>query len=132
MVLRGFLALLGLFHLINGVWMIAAPGAWYAATPGVAMTGPANPHFITDIGFAFLASGVGMIWNIRTGKTAATFALAGAVWPALHALFHIWILIVHGFPHDLTVLTTSLVGVILAGLVGFALAWARAKQEGVV
>ena len=57
MVTRLILVLLGLIHLANGLWMLTAPEAWYAAVPGVAMTGPLNHHFIQDIGLAFLASG---------------------------------------------------------------------------
>jgi hypothetical protein len=132
MILRGFLGLLGLFHLINGLWMIAAPEAWYAAIPGVAATGPMNHHFIVDIGLAFAASGAGMMMALGTGARAATLALAGAAWPGLHGLFHIWLWVSGGLPRDTHELASTGIGVIVISLLGFALAWTRARQEGVV
>ena len=132
MILRGFLGLFGLFHLVNGIWMVVAPEAWYAAVPGVVATGPANPHFIVDIGLAFAASGAGMIAGFATGARQATLALAGATWPTLHALFHIWEWISDGLPKDTRELVSTAIGVIAIGLVGLALAWTRAKREGVV
>jgi hypothetical protein len=132
MMIRWFLGLLGLFHLLNGLWMIAAPDAWYAAVPGVAMTGPANHHFIVDIGLAFAASGVGMMAAFRSGASATAFALAGATWPTLHGLFHVVEWFRDGVPHDTHIALSEGVGVMLIGFAGIALAWTRAKREGVV
>ncbi len=132
MLSRGLLGLLGLFHLLNGLTMLFAPEAWYAAVPGVSMTGPINHHFITDIGLAFIASGAGMMVGIQLGKMAATLALAGATWPALHALFHVWGWLADGFPHDSRVAIFEVVGVVLVSFLGLALAAMRAWQEGVV
>ncbi|HEY2032123.1 MAG TPA: hypothetical protein VGH02_00410 [Rhizomicrobium sp.] len=132
MILRWLLGLLGLFHLINGLWMILAPGAWYMAIPGVTATGPMNHHFIVDIGLAFAASGAGMMMALRGGITAAALALAGATWPTLHACFHVWGWIKDGLPSDPQILVSTGVGVIVISFLGFALAWMRAKQEGVV
>jgi hypothetical protein len=132
MIQRWLLGLLGLFHLINGLWMLLAPESWYAAVPGVTLEGPFNHHFIGDIGFAFIASGAGMLMAFRNGVAAATFVLAGATWPALHACFHIWEWITDGLPTDAHILVSTGIGVIVASFLGFALAWMRAKQEGVV
>jgi len=132
MIPRSFLGLLGLFHLINGLWMITAPAAWYAAVPGVVATGPMNHHFVVDIGLAFVASGAGMMAGLLTGARAATLALAGATWPCLHGLFHIWEWISDGLPGDTRELVSTGIGVIVISLLGFALAWMRARQEGVV
>ncbi len=126
------LVLLGLFHLGNGLFMIVAPDSWYAAVPGVIQTGPMNHHFIVDIGLAFAASGVGMIAGWRMDPTAATFALAGATFPALHALFHVWEWIADGIPADPHILASDAVAVMGVSFLGFALAWMRARQEGVV
>lgn len=129
MALRVGLALLGLFYLVNAAWMIAAPGSWYAATPGVAMTGPMNPHFIVDIGLAFVASGAGLLIGIRAGATAAALAVAGATWPVLHALFHVWGWLSDGFPAKADVAVTEAIGVVGLAALGAYLAFARAKQE---
>ena len=132
MILRWLLGLLGLFHLINGFWMLLAPESWYAAVPGVTLEGPFNHHFIGDIGFAFIASGAGMMTALRAGKTATTLALAGATWPTLHACFHVWEWVIDGLPKDTQILVSTGIGVIVISFLGFALAWTRAKQEGVV
>src|ERR1700742_4015331 len=131
MILRGVLGFLGLFHLINGLWMLLAPGSWYAAIPGVPLEGPFNHHFIGDIGFAFMASGVGMMMALGSGVRAAAFALAGATWPALHACFHVWEWVTDGLPSDIHVTVSTGIGVIVVSFLGFALAWIRARQDGV-
>lgn len=130
MIIRALLLLLGLFQLVNGLWMLTAPEAWYAAVPGVTMTGPINLHFITDIGLAFVASAAGLILGARKGWAA--FALAGAVWPALHALFHIWGWVHHGFPTEANMIVSETVGVVGLSTLGVVLGWLRAREEGVV
>ncbi|HEY2071564.1 MAG TPA: hypothetical protein VGG48_18535 [Rhizomicrobium sp.] len=119
---RWFLGFLGLFHGINGVYMLLAPAAWYAAVPGVAETGPFNPHFVMDIGFAFLASGAGFLAALWRGRTATTLALAGSIWPALHALFHVWEWIADHPPPTAQLWVSEGLGVVLVGLLGLALA----------
>ena len=132
MLSRGLLGLIGLLHLVNGLWMIGDPQGWYWAAPGVSGTGPFNHHFIVDIGLAFLASGAGMMSGLWAGRRAASFALAGAMWPALHALFHLRQWFVGGFPSDPRIAATEALGVVLIGLSGVALASWRARKEGVV
>ncbi|HEY5337180.1 MAG TPA: hypothetical protein VIJ85_03165 [Rhizomicrobium sp.] len=132
MIFRRILGLLGLFHLINGLTMILAPGYWYATVPGVSLTGPINHHFITDIGLAFVASGAGMLAALRPGRTAMTLALAGTIWPALHALFHIFEWLTDGFPHDAQIVFSEVVGVVAIGLVGITFAFIEARKEGAI
>lgn len=132
MFFRFGLGFLGLFYLVNAGWMLLAPHGWYLATPGVPGTGPFNPHFVCDIGLAFLASGVMLLAGARGGVAATTLALAGAVWPALHGLFHIWEWLTDGFPAAPTVAATELFGVVGAAGLGLWFAVARARQEGVI
>ncbi len=54
---RALAALTALFNVANGVWMLLAGSSWYATIPGVSHTGPYNPHFVQDIGAAFLVAG---------------------------------------------------------------------------
>jgi hypothetical protein len=129
---RTGLILLGIFHTANGISMLAAPDFWYNSVPGVTLSGPANHHFIADIGLAFIASGIGLLMVLRTGATAATFALAGATWPALHALLHVWEWISDGVPSNPQQIASDFVAVMLASFVGFWLAWVWARREGVV
>jgi hypothetical protein len=123
MVSRWILALLGLLHMANGLTMLLAPDAWYATVPGVAQTGPMNHHFIADIGLAFLASGASMAMALRRGRVAAGFALAGSVWPALHALFHIWEWLTDHVPGTTQMWVSEGFGVVFVGALGVTLAW---------
>ncbi len=132
MIYRVGLAILGVLALGNAIAMIAFPRLWYGTTPGVTMTGPYNAHFIADIGLAFAASGAGLLAGFRPGATAATLALAGATWPALHALFHVWLWFVRGFPTAPTMIATETIGVVGISALGVGLAIARARQDGVV
>jgi hypothetical protein len=130
--IRIVLILLGIFHVANGLFMLAAPDQWYVTVPGVPATGPFNHHFIVDIGLAFIASGAGLLMASRVGATAATLALAGSVWPALHGLFHLWGWIAEGIPSDPQILVSDAVAVMLASFLGFVLAWIWARREGVL
>jgi len=132
MAIRLILLLLGIFHLVNGVWMLASPDGWYAAIPGVSTTGPNNQHFVSDIGLAFTASGLGMALGLRAGAINAAFALAGATWPMLHALLHIWSWIAHGFPTATDAAISEVVAVVLVSALGFVLAWVNARKQRVV
>ncbi len=130
MVTRFLLLVLGLIHISNGAWMLAAPMSWFESIPGVAETGPLNHHFVTDVGLAFVASGLGFILGSRKGMAA--FALAGATWPALHALFHIAEWLENGFPVRPDVAITDVVGVVLVGALGAFAAWRNARREGTI
>jgi len=79
---------LGLMAAGNGAFMLAAGRRWYETIPGVTHTGPFNPHFVADIGAAYLVAGLALVargW--RGGYWPA--ALAGAAFFALHALIHV-------------------------------------------
>jgi hypothetical protein len=128
--LRVLLGLLGLLNLGNGLLMLAAPHRWYETVPGVADTGPFNHHFVVDIALAYVASGAFMLAAFREGRIASAVALAGAAWPALHALFHISEWLEMGFPADAMNAATQVVGVVFIGLIGIALAFRQAREEG--
>ena len=132
MPVRISLVLLGVLAAANGLWMLASPEAWYAAIPGVTMTGPINHHFISDIGLAYLASGAGMMLAIRVSAAGAAFALAGATWPLLHAGLHVWGWIEHGLPTATDVAISEAVGVVVIGVLGFVLALVNTRKQGVL
>ena len=123
------LRVLGLIHLANAAFMLAAPERWYASVPGVRMTGPINPHFVADIGLAFLASGAGLLLGSRKGPHAAPFAVAGATWPVLHALLHVSGWFQHGVPAQMDVAIAEIFGVMIIGALGAGLAWFRWQEE---
>ena len=131
MVVRLILAVLGLFHLANGLVMLLAPDAWAASVVHLSAPDHLHHHFITDIGFAFMASGAGMLLGARRGAQAGVWAVAGAVWPLLHGLFHLEEWIMDGPPPAMAGLISEGVGVILAGALGAAVAWVRYRKGDV-
>lgn len=89
---RWVAGLLGTFNALNGVVMLADGRHWYESVPGVVFTGPYNPHFVQDIGAAFLAAGLGLAaraWRVRYWPAA----VVGAAFLALHATIHVAMLI---------------------------------------
>ena len=90
-------AILAIPTLANGLMMLAAGSRWYETVPGVTDTGPFNPHFVQDIGLAFLMSGLALAapaWRPRYWPAA----VAGAGFLAAHALLHL-VLIAGGHSH---------------------------------
>lgn len=126
MTTRIILGALGLLHVLNGIYMLLFPLAWYHAVPGVEMTGPFNVHFVRDISFIFLASG-GLFWAAIIRRNGA-FAIAGAVWPVMHALFHIqiWVMM-RGMPLD-ELAVVNLAGIQLPAWLGLFAALRFRKQ----
>ena len=81
--------ILDLVFVGNGVFMLLAPETWYGLIPSVADTGPFNPHFVRDIGSAYLVAGGGLLWFCLE-RRARPAAVAGAAFLTLHALVHLW------------------------------------------
>lgn len=87
---QGLVGLAALIALGNGLFMLADPFGWYEWVGTVKASGPANGHFIRDIGLAYL------ICAALLGYAAANLpmrwgaGLAGAGWLLLHGLLHVW------------------------------------------
>ncbi len=81
-------ALLGAGGALNGAFMLIDGPLWYDSVPGLPHTGPFNPHFVADIGAAYLVASVALIaraWRPRYWPAA----LAGAGFMVAHALIHV-------------------------------------------
>ena len=94
---RPIAAILAIPTLMNGLAMLVAGPLWYKSVPGVTDSGPFNPHFVQDIGVAFLAAGLALAaraWRPRYWPAA----VAGAGFLAAHALIHL-VLIAGGRSH---------------------------------
>jgi hypothetical protein len=88
--MRGLVAwMLGLGLAANGLTMLAVPASWYAMVPGVVDTGPFNPHFVRDIGAAYVVCGAALV-AFAMRPEARSAAQAGAAFLALHAALHLW------------------------------------------
>jgi hypothetical protein len=74
----------------NGVFMLLLPEIWYHTIPTVEHTGPFNPHFVRDIGCAYLVSGLAVGWLGWNAAQAWPAGLMAGTFLALHGLVHIW------------------------------------------
>lgn len=81
---------IGLYSLLFGLFMLAKPLDWYVSIPTLITTGPPNQHFIRDIGIAFVASGMMMIYASPNLAMRWLAAFAGALWPTLHGILHVY------------------------------------------
>jgi hypothetical protein len=111
----------------TGLWLVISPAGFHAGVPGVAETGPLNPHFFRDVGLAFVASALALGAGAASGDWRV--ALAGAAFPLLHGGLHLAESLDHG-PHGGT---GELVATVLPGLIALAaiLRMRGAGREGV-
>jgi hypothetical protein len=121
--LKAVAALLALVYLANGARMLWDPAGWYDAVPGITASGPMNPHFIRDIGFVYLLSGLAFARALTRPGAFALWAGIGAAWPALHGLFHLAEWLDHGLPQGAALAVEGL-GVVLPAVLGVAIALA--------
>jgi hypothetical protein len=125
--MRLLLVLLAVFHAANGLFMLTVPEAWYAAVPGVVETGPANSHFIRDIGLGFLAAAAALGLAARNG--GAALLVPAIVFLSGHAGLHLVEMAAHG-----TTPATALRDTLLILIPGFlplhALWWERNSLVG--
>jgi hypothetical protein len=118
---RTIAAVLALTKGGNGLAMLAAGQWWYGAVPGVPETGPFNPHFVKDIGAAYLVAGLAFAWSaVRQTGTARGAVLAAAAFLLLHAGVHLTEAI--GDPHGQAHLVRDFPGVLLPALLAVWLA----------
>jgi hypothetical protein len=83
--------LAGAVSIGNGATMLAQSRFWYVCTPGVTDTGPFNPHFVQDVGLAFMVAGGGLLaraWRPALWPAAVT----GAAFLLAHGGLHLWII----------------------------------------
>ena len=69
---------------------LAAPLWWYDAVPGVPSTGAFNPHFVRDIGAAYLAAVLGLAWFAWRPAQGWPALVAGGLFLSLHAAIHLF------------------------------------------
>ena len=85
------LVLFAVGNLANAVWMLFDPGGWYAGLPAaVPDTGPFNPHFVRDIGCAFLATGMALVWAAFAPHWRTPLLPIAALFLGGHALVHVY------------------------------------------
>ena len=87
---QAMVALTMLFSIANGLLMVVAPLPWYRMIPTLAFTGPFNPHFIRDIGMAYVTCGLILAWAVPNLRMRWLAALSGGLWLSLHAAIHLF------------------------------------------
>jgi hypothetical protein len=122
---RKFAQLIGVWFLALGSFMLLMPMNWYQITPGVVETGPFNMHFVMDIGLVFIACGALFVFGAIKGNAA--LMLSAAIWPAMHALFHIYIWFSRDMALD-AIAFSNLVGIQLPGWAALFLALSAQKE----
>jgi hypothetical protein len=122
-------AAVGLAMAANGIAMLLAGPDWYAAVPGVTATGPFNPHFVKDIGAAYLAAGAGLAaFAWRPSAFARGAAAAGILFLGLHGLIHL--AEAAGDPDGAMHLARDFAGVLAPPILALAAIWpTRSSRE---
>jgi hypothetical protein len=105
----------------NGLAMLFAGTWWYGVVPGVVATGPFNPHFVRDIGAAYLVVAGGLGWFAARPEQGWAALVAAAAFLTLHAAVHVFDAVCGTRP--LADVARDLAGVYLPALVAFAIAF---------
>jgi len=74
----------------NGLAMLFAGLWWYGVVPGVTATGPYNPHFVRDIGAAYLVVGASLAAFAVRPREAWAAVAAAAGFLTLHTAIHVF------------------------------------------
>ena len=75
---------------INALAMLFGSFWWYNAVPGVTATGAYNPHFVRDIGAAYLVAAGGLGWFAWRPVQGWPALVAAAAFLVLHAAIHVF------------------------------------------
>ena len=73
----------------NAVWMLAEPMSWYAFVPGAEQSGPFNPHFVRDVGAAYLTLALTFALIAYRPRHALVLLAAAGCFTGLHGLIHL-------------------------------------------
>ena len=123
------LLVLGVGSIANALWMLAGPMHWYTDLPaGVPDTGPFNPHFVRDIGCAFLTVGVAQVWAAFEPSARRPLVAVAALFLVAHAALHVYDTVVGNLPHSHWWL--DLPGVYLPAAILAAAYWFHRAPQG--
>ncbi len=85
------LVVLGVGMAVNAVWMLVDPGRWYRDLPAaVPDFGPYNEHFVRDIGCAFGAVALALLWAAWRPVWRLPLVGVAAFFLTAHAVLHVY------------------------------------------
>ncbi len=87
---QALIGIVAAFYIANAALMIFDPLGWYQLVGTVKATGPANFHFIRDIGIAYAVSGVVLFFAVVRPSLRWLAVVAGNLWPSFHGALHVW------------------------------------------
>lgn len=111
----------------NGLAMLFVGGWWYGVAPGVTATGPYNPHFVRDIGAAYLVAGFSHAAFALRPRQAWPALAAAAGFLTLHAAIHVFDAVCGTRP--LQDFARDLAGIYLPTLIALGLALTQAPPS---
>ena len=85
--LRTTVGALGAFHVLEGLYMLLAPGSFYSR---IGTYGAENTHYVGDVGSFILAYGIAVAISIRIPSWRVPVLWVGALWYGLHAVNHVF------------------------------------------
>ncbi len=93
--------LLAATWVVNGAWMLFAPGHWFVTIPGASDTGPLNHHLVRDFGVCFLLIGAAALVALARGTFRYTYHAWILAFFGLHGGVHVWELLAGHTPSDI-------------------------------
>ncbi len=111
----------------NGLAMLFAGHWWYGAVPGVTATGPYNPHFVEDIGAAYLVVALALAWRAARPSAGQGALVAAAGFLVLHAVIHV-VDELSG-PDPLAEFSRDFAGVFLPAILAAWIAWPSLSRD---
>jgi predicted anti-sigma-YlaC factor YlaD len=124
------LLVFGLISLGNAAWMLGNPLGWYHDLPAeVPDFGPFNPHFVRDIGCAFVTIGVALVWAALVPTRRFALTMVAVVFYAAHAVLHVFDTLRGAVELDHVLLDFP--GVYLPAILLLVAAWVVRRHEGV-
>lgn len=82
------LRVIGAFAILNGVVMLLESVSWFGAV--ASDTGPINVHFVRDVGAAYCAAGVAVLWAAERPALRGALLTVASVFLGIHALAHVY------------------------------------------
>ena len=85
--LRTTIGVLGVLHLLEGLYMLLAPGSFYSR---IGTYGAENTHYVGDVGSFVVAIGIALLLAAGRPAWRTPVLSVAALWYAVHALNHLF------------------------------------------